>query len=88
MTNNVVPMLGLNIIDCEIHVKRGFKRRLRASIYHLNWLIDNEYDFSKAWAILKGQFSFAREHNLSKKLLNDYELLEEKIDLLLGYLPR
>ncbi len=88
MKNNVIPMLGLNVINGDIQVRRSFKRKLRGSIYHVNWLVDNKMDFSKAWAILKGQFSFAQNHNLSEKLQDDYYLLEEKVDIALAYLPR
>lgn len=78
-----VGILGLNIIKNKIHNTRVFKRALRLSIHHLNWLLDNGKkntpEFTKAWQKLRGQMNFARIDTLPQKLRNDYLNLEQKL---------
>lgn len=78
-----VRMLGLNIIGRKIHNTRGFKRALRLSIHHANWLLDNgkrgTLDFVLTWQKLKGQMNFARTDTLPPKLLNNYLELNKRL---------
>lgn len=76
-------MLGLNVIGRKIHNTRGFKKALRISIHHTNWLLDNGKkdtpEFVKALQKLRGQMNFARTDTLPQKLLNDYLELEKQL---------
>ncbi len=83
---NDIPqrVLGLNIIEGKIHNTRCFKRRLRLSIYHINWLLDRGMqdtpEFETAWRKLQGQMAFARIDTLPKKLLDAYSKLEKRLN--------
>lgn len=83
MNKEALRILGLNIIDQKIHNTRDFKRALRLSIHHTNWLLDHEKkdtpEFEKAWQKLRGQMNFARTDTLPLKLLNDYLKLEKQL---------
>lgn len=76
-------MLGLNVIQQEIHNTRRFKKAVRLSIYHINKLLElgktDTPDFEKAWQKLRGQMNFARIDTLPPKLLEDYQSLEVRL---------
>ena len=78
-----VRLLGLNIIEGKIHNTRPFKRQLRLSVHHLNWLLDHGMDntpgLESAWTKLQGQMNFARTDTLPKKLVEEYLRLKEKL---------
>lgn len=78
-----IRILGLNLIDDKIHNTRTFKRALRLSIHHINWLIAHDKqstsEFAKALQKLKGQMNFARIDTLPEKLFNDYLELEKQL---------
>jgi len=80
---NSLRILGLNVIDGKIHNTRDFKRQLRLSIHHVNWLLshgqEDTPEFEKAWQKLRGQMNFARIDTLPPKLLNDYLELEKQL---------
>jgi len=83
INGEALRILGLNLINRKIHNTRDFKRALRLSIHHVNWLIDNGKrdtpEFEKAWQKLRGQMNFARIDTLPPKLLNDYLELEKQL---------
>ena len=83
MNNEALHILGLNIIDGEIHNTRDVKRALRLSIHHANWLLNNGKtdtpELETAWQKLRGQMNFARIDTLPQKLLNDYLELEKQL---------
>lgn len=78
-----VRVLGLNIIKQKVHNTRSFKRRLRLTINHLNWLLDHGMkdtkEFEKACKKLQGQMNFARVDTLSPKLLEAYLELQKRL---------
>ena len=81
--SNAVRMLGLNIINGEIHNTREFKRNLRLSIHHVSWLLGNKgtkiLELRKAWRRLQGQMAFARTDTLPQRLLDSYYEVEERV---------
>jgi len=76
-------LLGLNIIEGKIHNTRDFKRRLRLSVHHINWLLEHGLDeteeFENAWRKLQGQMAFARMDTLPPKLLEAYLELQKRL---------
>ncbi|MDD2696621.1 MAG: reverse transcriptase family protein [Candidatus Pacebacteria bacterium] len=80
---NTVRLLGLNIIEGKIHNTRDFKRRLRLSIHHLNWLsrrgLEGTEQFKTAWLKLQGQMAFARTDTLPPKLVEAYSELQKRL---------
>lgn len=83
LNKECLRILGLNLINNEIHNTRNFKRALRLSIHHMNWLLDNEKndtpEFEKAWQKLRGQINFATTDTMPQKLLNDYLELKKRL---------
>lgn len=83
MGKEALRILGLNLMDNKTHNTRGFKKALRLSIHHINWLLDNGKrntpEFEKAWQKLRGQMNFAVTDTLPSKLLNDYLALESRL---------
>ncbi len=83
LDQETLRILGLNLIDQKIHNTRDFKRALKLSIHHMNWLMENEKrntpEFEKAWQKLRGQMNFALTDTLPEKLLNDYLELEKRL---------
>ena len=75
-----VRLLGLNIIDHELHNTRQFKRRLRLAIRHVRWLYENDRDFEQAWQKLKGMYTFAIPATLPAGMAKTYEDLKKTID--------
>lgn len=75
-------ILGLNIIDNKINNTRDFKKALRLSIHHINWLLEHGMketpQFEKAWQKLRGQMNFAATDTLPPKLLKDYQVLKSR----------
>lgn len=82
-TKESTRMLGFNVIKRKIHNTRDFKKALRLSIHHVNWLLNNgkreTLDFAKAWQKLQGQMNFARTDTIPPKLLNDYLELKKRL---------
>lgn len=83
LDQEALRILGLNLIDQKIHNTRDFKKALKLSIHHTNWLLDNRKsdtpEFEKAYQKLRGQMNFAITDTLPKKLLNDYLELEKRL---------
>jgi len=80
---NPQKLLGLNIIENKVHNTRSFKKRLRLTLHHINWLLDQNMqetrEFETAWQKLQGQINFARADTLPKKLMEGYLELEGKL---------
>ena len=83
MTKGAVKLLGLNVIEGQIHNTREFKRRLRLAIHHVEWFLNNRLkdtpEFDTAWHKLQGLMAFARIDTLPPKLLESYYELEDRI---------
>ncbi len=83
MNSEALRMLGLNVMNNQIRNTREFKRSLRLSIHHVNWLLDNKkrrtLKFERAWQKLRGQMNFALTDTLPPKLLDNYRQLEKRL---------
>ena len=83
MDRGALRILGLNIIQNRAHNTRSFKRNLRLSLHHLDWLLNNGMEgteeFEKTWEKLQGQMSFARIDTLPPGLLEAYVRLQKKL---------
>ena len=81
--SQALKILGLNLIKNQIHNTRNFKRALRHSIHHVNWMLNNNLEetpeFEKAWQKLQGQIAFARIDTLPRKLLETYLGFEKQL---------
>jgi len=77
---NAHRMLGLNVMEGQIHNIRSFKRRLRLMVHHVSWLLEKEMDWEGEWEQLRGMMQFAQVKTLPPKLVEDYRKLEEKIN--------
>jgi len=79
-------MLGLNVIDGQIHNTRRYKRKLRLSIHHLNWLLDNGPEITEelehSLNRFRGQMAYAVHDTLPALLLADYQTLLSRLDSL------
>lgn len=72
-----IRMLGLNIINKEIHNTRTFKRSLRAALRHVKWLRANNKDNEDAMLKLQGLMAFAQIGTLPKGLYDKYLILKK-----------
>lgn len=80
--NRATRMLGLNIINGEIHNTKSFKRSFRKKLHHLNWLLNNKAsrdDVGSAWFKLQGLMAFATKETLPPALLEEYNKIRERI---------
>jgi hypothetical protein len=82
LDKGAVRMLGLNIINGEIHATREYKRNLRLAIHHINYLINSGkyYTAETEWLQLQGKMSFAKLGALPNSLLKSYSELEKLLN--------
>lgn len=75
-------MLGLNIVESKLHNTRDFKRKLRKTVYHLNWMLTNgEQDIEKAVGKFYGMTGYAQMETLPDKLLLDAMATKAKLTI-------
>lgn len=82
MESKAVRVLGLNIINGEIHNTKSFKRSFRKKLHHLNWLLNNKAsrdDVGSAWFKLQGLMAFATKETLPPALLEEYNKIKERM---------
>jgi hypothetical protein len=81
--DSAIRLLGLNMLNQKIHNTRDFKRNLRLSLHHVNWLLDNGFaqteKFEVAWKKLQGQMNFAVKETLPKNIIEGFSELEKRI---------
>ncbi|MFH0956122.1 MAG: hypothetical protein V1801_02850 [Candidatus Falkowbacteria bacterium] len=54
LEKRALHLLGLNVIDGQIHNVRSFKRQLRLMIHHVSCLLEKGMDFESEWEQLCG----------------------------------
>ena len=83
-TSSPVRLLGLNLINGQIHNTRNFKRRLRLSLHHIGWLLDQGVVCTEEWQQLQGQMAFCQRDTLPNGYVEKYLELEKRSADLLG----
>lgn len=77
--DNAVRALGLNIMNGQLHNTRPWKQRLRKTMHHVQYLLDNDLDYKHEWAALEGMMQFACEDTLPKKLTEQFNALYDRV---------
>lgn len=75
-TREAVRMLGLNIIDGQLHNTRSFKLNLRKHVHHIKWLKANGKNYDTELERLIGMMGFAVRKTLPKKLLKEINYIK------------
>ena len=79
-TRKRIPrLLGLSIVDGEIHNTRAFKRSLRKHIHHVRKMIEFNQNPEAGWLKLQGKMTFAQKDTMPQKLLEDFEKNKQEI---------
>ncbi|MEK9147666.1 MAG: hypothetical protein AAB593_02035, partial [Patescibacteria group bacterium] len=71
----LVRILGLNVINHAIHNTREYKRRIRKAIHHVEWLKSNGMDIESGLNKLRGLMSFAQKDTLPPLVIQKFKEL-------------
>ncbi len=72
-------MLGLNIVSDSISNTKRFKRTLRKSLHHLEYMLDHGLEHDHAWQAAKGYMGFAIKETLPYALLEKFDALGQRV---------